>query len=506
MANFWENDPIVGAPQGAAPWENDEIVGQPAIPAPQEKSLGGFIQNVGSDAVGQAQNLYEVLKDPNAAAYGVADVLTGGITHGANYLLPEALQIKPQNPREQQMLDSASAFGQQLKNDFGSWEAIKNTLYEHPVGAALDASVAFTGGAGALRKVGARGPSRTLAKAGEYSNPVNLMLKPVSSAVQTIAPMGKPKVLQSEMLEKIKRAKYAEIKKSGIVYRPSAIDGMVKNIGRALDKEGLNVDRHPKTFSFIDDIERLKGTSPSLQELDEFRQIVKRDISNTPDPSDARFGQVIIEKIDKFTDNTSPRMVVNAGTKQARDLLRDARKANQNFRTTETFENALERGQRQAAVTGKGANTDNAIRQKINSLIDERKGRNFKMLPKDVQGKMNEIVYGTKTRNAARKVGSLAPTGIVSGTLSGGAGYGIGKALEAATGIPMLGEIGAATTLGVGHVAKHIGDVGTKRAVDDLLRIVQNGGKKGMRLPVNEQRLIKALVASQISTAAREHP
>ena len=100
-------------------------------------------------------------------------------------------------------------------------------------------------------------------------------------------------------------------------------------------------------------------------------------------------------------------------------------------------------------------------------------------------------------------------SGTLSGTLSGGAGYVVGKALEAMTGIPGLGEIGAATTLGVGHVAKHIGDVGTKRAVDDLLRIVQNSGKKlgkGQRIPVNDQKLIKALIASQAATAAREYP
>lgn len=512
MANFWENDPIVAAPQGAAPWEHDQIVGQPSTPQPAPRpewsDIPGNILPSGKNA---AMGLYEAVRHPIDTINTLNDAAMGGVEKLRPDWLKEigktvAPNLQPSPETLQRQDTTANTMGDALMKRYGGLENIRNTVITDPVGSAIDVSVLSSGGAALAPKAGVT--ARSLAKTAELTNPVNLVAKPASAVVQTFKPMGRAPVLESELLKKLKTAAYAKVKKSGIVYKPEAINGLVKNIGRALDKGGLNVDRHPKTFSFVDDIERLNRNKLSLQQLDEFRQTVKRDISNTPDPSDARFGQLIIEKIDKFIDNTSPRMVVGAGTANARDILREARKANQVYRTTEMFETALDKGQRRAAVTGKGANEDNAMRQKVNSLIDEKNGRTFKMLPPDVQAKMLEVVKGTKTRNRARYVGSLAPTGIVSGGLGAGVGYGIGTALETMTGIPGLGQAGAVTIPAIGYAAKRIGDVGTSRAIDDLIRVVQNNGKKlgkGPRSKVNDQTLIKALIAGRSSSLEQAH-
>lgn len=74
---------------------------------------------------------------------------------------------------------------------------------------------------------------------------------------------------------------------------------------------------------------------------------------------------------------------------------------------------------------------------------------------------MNKVARGTTTGNAARYLGKLAPTGSVSGVLSGGAGF------------AAAGPAGAIGLPAAGYLAKKIGDLSTKRgvaALDSLVR------------------------------------
>lgn len=472
--------------------------------AAQPKSISGFASNFVPDAIDQATslgsmavNVFNPNRDNNTLAQMV-DVLTGGVANGLNTVLPNSMQFKPQNAAEQAMLDKANAVGQSLKDNYGSMDAIGNTLYNHPVGAAIDVASLATGGEGLLRKAGMETAANVAGKVATFTNPVNAITKPMGAVLSKVMPDVKATILDSQALGKIKNDAYGDVKRSGIVYNQQAVDGLVSSIGRGLDKEGLNIDRHPKTFSFIDEIERLKGRALSLKELDEFRQMVGKEVTTTPDPSDARFGNIITNKIDKFTDNTSPNMVVSGSNANAAELLNSARDANKTYRNTQMFEDALNKGERAAASTGKGANTDNAIRQKVNALINENKGRNFKRLPQDVRDKMLEVVNGTPTRNAARYLGQFAPTGIVS-TIGGGS---IGSYLGGLLG-PSGAVIGGAIPI-AGYAAKKIGDIGTKRALDDVVRAVQNSSNLRMpsSAPKNLNSLspaaLKALTAGQM--------
>jgi hypothetical protein len=164
----------------------------------------------------------------------------------------------------------------------------------------------------------------------------------------------------------------------------------------------------------------------------------------------------------------------------AANLIKTAREANKVFRTSEKVMTKLDRAERQAAKTGKGTNQDNALRQKTDELINENKGREFKKYPKDVQDKMTEIVMGTPGRNAARKIGMVAPTGVVSGTLGSGGGGAAGAALGGLLGGPggaaLGGFAGGFGVPAVGQIGKMLADRGTRKAVEDLLRIIQANG------------------------------
>jgi hypothetical protein len=77
---------------------------------------------------------------------------------------------------------------------------------------------------------------------------------------------------------------------------------------------------------------------------------------------------------------------------------------------------------------------------------------------------MRQIVRGTPGANLARKIGKLAPSGVVSGALA----LDIGSTLF--TGVPL----GASIPAIAGSVAKKIGETATQRGIDALSEMTRN--------------------------------
>lgn len=168
-----------------APDENTAVQSLDLLqkPQPPEKSVGGFAENVVTDAGDTAKGFYNMARHPIDTANNLADATAGGIQHGLNAVLPESMQIVPHTPMQQHAMDVASTVGHQLKNDYGSLDAIGNTLYQRPVGALLDASMLLTGGGTAAARVpmkGAMAVSNALKLAGRVTNPINAVTKPIT--------------------------------------------------------------------------------------------------------------------------------------------------------------------------------------------------------------------------------------------------------------------------------------------------------------------------------------
>lgn len=286
------------------------------------------------------------------------------------------------------------------------------------------------------------------------------------------APTPKPKVKELDELRKAKNLAYQAVDSSGARYSPQAIDDMLARVDRAWQGANFNPVRHDKAMAMVPTLQQMRGSAPSLTELDQFRQVIYRDMVKGVDDANAHFGQLLIKEIDNLMDNATQSMMASGDPQQASQLIAAAREANKAYRRSEVVMNKLDRANRRAMATGKGTNQDNAMRQKIDELINQNKGRDFAKLPKDVQDKMTEIVEGTNFRNRARKVGAAAPTGAVSGVLAGGAGGTIGSLI----GGPVGAGIGAVLVPGIGQAGKMLADRGTANAIDDLLRIIQAGG------------------------------
>ena len=143
-------------PDGTTPEQAQTLmVSHFAAPAPQseipgERTFGGFASNVGTSAKNFASGIAQAVMHPVDTATGMLDVGAGALQKA----LPQGLVDfvnKSETPEAlaagQRAVEAATMAGGALKAKYGSVNALKNTLYEDPVGAAADLSMLVTGGA-----------------------------------------------------------------------------------------------------------------------------------------------------------------------------------------------------------------------------------------------------------------------------------------------------------------------------------------------------------------------
>ena len=125
-------------------------VNAPQSEIPGERTLGGFASNVGTSAKNFASGIAQAVMHPLDTATGMLDVGAGALQKA----LPQGLVDfvnKSETPEAlaagQRAVEAANMAGGALKAKYGSVNALKNTLYEDPVGAAADLSMLVTGGA-----------------------------------------------------------------------------------------------------------------------------------------------------------------------------------------------------------------------------------------------------------------------------------------------------------------------------------------------------------------------
>lgn len=143
---------------------------------PDKKSLTGFAGNVissGARSIGDLMGAVVNTFNPNMEKNTVANL--GKLAIGAGQLLI---------PGEQGFENNARAVGNFYKQRYGGWDNIGNTLYNDPVGAALDVATVATGVGGALKGAGSASKVAGLTRAGnafaraaEFTDPFSLAMK-----------------------------------------------------------------------------------------------------------------------------------------------------------------------------------------------------------------------------------------------------------------------------------------------------------------------------------------
>ncbi len=166
----------------------DQQIGQymnmRGVQSPQKKSIGGFASNVvksGARTAGDLMGAVVNTFNPNVEKNTGANLLKLG-AGVAQYLDPTQLLGT-------QYEDNARAVGNFYKDRYGSLDKIGNTLYNDPVGAALDVAGVASGVGGALRGAGTVSKVAGLTRAGNaftkaasFTDPFSLMAKGAGKA------------------------------------------------------------------------------------------------------------------------------------------------------------------------------------------------------------------------------------------------------------------------------------------------------------------------------------
>lgn len=213
----------------------------------------------------------------------------------------------------------------------------------------------------------------------------------------------------AEQLQAQKSAAYETADNLGVRYTPQSIQSMNSGVAAAVKKSNISPTRHPKAFSFVEDMQQRGADGYTLTELDQLRQEVRRDLLRAPDESERHFGSIILDEIDNFTAKAGQSEVSSGSAAQGNDAIVSARELNTRWRKTELIEDSLYAANLKAQSTGSGGNINNTIRQAFKTiLLNPKKRAGFSA---DEIKQMEKIVDQGIGENALRLIGKLSPEG-----------------------------------------------------------------------------------------------
>jgi hypothetical protein len=305
-------------------------------------------------------------------------------------------------------------------------------------------------------------------------DPATLALGAAGGALATPR-MTKPSAEKAPAMEQIaaeKKAAYDAVDAAGIRYTPDAVTDLVDGIKSELEAAHVSAIRHPKAWSMLtDEILGIAGQPQSMTELDQLRQVIRRDVASSNDPAEAFMGQKMIKNIDEFMDRAGPAQIEQgapayaggAGSivdpQAATAILRKARNLNTRLVKLRELDTLDEAAADRAAVTGSGGNRENAERQNVLRF----KTRMHNLTPAEAAA-TQRVIDGTMTGNALRQVGKLSPGGnglMLAGHLVAGPATG-GKSLVVAA---------------AGAASKAVSEALTRRNVQALREIIARDGE-----------------------------
>jgi hypothetical protein len=151
---------------------------------------GQMVQNVGPSASKFYGGLVQAITSPVQTLTGLLDAGAGALRNTLPNGVVSFIDKFDTNPQAtQRAVETANAIGGMYKDRYGSYEGIKRTFAEDPVGAAADLSTLLTGGAAATSKLPA--VSGALSKAATLTNPLAPVGFAVDVAKQPIKAVGR---------------------------------------------------------------------------------------------------------------------------------------------------------------------------------------------------------------------------------------------------------------------------------------------------------------------------
>jgi hypothetical protein len=263
----------------------------------------------------------------------------------------------------------------------------------------------------------------------------------------------------TDAIKKSAQASYKAVEDARLIASEGSLNGLVSATRAGLDQRLITDTVAPRTFKGLEQLQKSGGDISGIlgvrQRLGEI----------TPDlGSDYAAAQHVRDAIDSYIENLPPGEIVSGDAKFTQAMLEHARSSWRSYAELDQVQSAMEIGSHRAATSGVGANTQNAMRQRIREILDnDNKSRGYSP---EAKKQMEDIVEGTWLTNGARFAGKFAPSGPVSGIASGMAYLGGGPGAAAAVAIPAT-------------IAKYLGTYLTRRQITELENIIRSESPLG---------------------------
>jgi len=331
------------------------------------------------------------------------------------------------------------------------------------VGAMRGATVAAT--QAAAYGLADRGTARERLDAAGRSVLPAMALGAAAGALAPTASRAKPPTRKAPTVESLRAqrtAAYRAVDDAGVRYSPDAFDSLITGMSDEARSASISPLRTPNAASMLADVEAMRGTSPSITDLDLLRQTISRDVAGATAKSERFFGRKMIQNIDEFIAAAGPDQVVAGSAPDAARLINTARDLHTRLSKIDAVGTAVEKARLRAGSTGSGGNVNNAIRQNLRGVLERTRN-----LTPEEKAAMTEIVMGSRAQNMLRQVGKLSPSGnglMAAGNLASAASFG------------PLGAVPGA----VGMASKFAADTMTQGKVASLVNLMAAGGKPAL--------------------------
>lgn len=273
---------------------------------------------------------------------------------------------------------------------------------------------------------------------------------------------GRPEMPEISDLQAAKTAAYQRVDEMGARYSSESVDSLVDRIRQRANQMSLNSTRHPAAASMIDSLDELaSGRNMSLTELDQLRQIIRRDVANSTDRAEQEFGRMMIDEVDDFISNANASSMIAGSADDAADAIEAARLANSRFRKAELIDEAINRAELRASTGGTGGNSENAVRQNLRRLV-EPGSRYRRFFSPEEQQAILRVVEGDNIQNLLRMGANFAPS---KGGLS--AMLGVGGTVA----FPQV----AVPSMVVGEVSRAAGASRRQALLDAMQQLIRTG-------------------------------
>jgi hypothetical protein len=268
-------------------------------------------------------------------------------------------------------------------------------------------------------------------------------------------------VPSADALKDAARAGYTDPAVAAVKIKPQAVKDLGATIENDLVTQGFRprVNQGASVFDTVRELKNAPGPV-SVQDIDSVRKalgVVGKSGIPTPDSVAANKA---ISHIDNFLPNLNQSDLLAGDAAAANDILRNARGNWAAAKRSNMLTDKIDAAELQAASANSGHNIENALRQRVRSILTSPKLS--RGLSAEERSAMESFVRGSTSANVMRHVSNLL-----------GGGGGLGSIASGAAGFFAGGPFGAlaAPTTGVALKALNNMNAGQKvRALDTLIR------------------------------------